>query len=144
MSQKTKQVEVNGQLYQIRKLRANVGSFILTRILAAGISAASVGGKPTDDLLKAVFTAFLRGLDFDTFSFIQNNCLAAVSRMTDSGDGNLVPMPIVSDSGVFAVPEIADNLSLVMGLTVQSLLFNLSDFFDAGGLKVVMSPPMAA
>ena len=143
MSAKTKIVEVDGARYQLRKLRPNVGSYILTRMLAAGVSSGSLGSTPKDSMLMAVFGAFLRGLDFDTFSFIQNNCLAVVGVMKQAGDGNEVPMPLASDSGVFAYPEVADNLPLVMNLTVQSLMFNLSDFFEEGGLRTVVAAATA-
>jgi hypothetical protein len=138
--QKTKIVEVSGQRYLLRKMRPNVGSYILTRVLAAGINAgaAQEGGAPSNSFLAAVFTAFLRGLDFETFSFIQNNCLAVIGKLQDPGDGSEVPMPIVADSGVFADVALANNLMTVMELTVQSLLFNLADFFDGGGLKAVL------
>jgi hypothetical protein len=39
---------------------------------------------------------------------------------------------------VFADVALANNLMTVMELTVQSLLFNLADFFDGGGLKAVL------
>ena len=143
MSVKTKIVEVDGTRYQLRKLRPNVGSYILTRMLAAGVSTGALGSAPKDSLLMVVFGAFLRGLDFDTFSFIQNNCLAVVGVMKQAGDGNEVPMPLSSDSGAFAYPEVADNLPLVMNLTVQSLMFNLSDFFEEGGLKTVVAAATA-
>ena len=138
--QKTKIVEVSGQRYLLRKMRPNVGSYILTRVLAAGLSAGIVaeGGVPSNSFLAAVFTSFLRGLDFETFSFIQNNCLSVIGKLQDPGDGTEVPMPIVADSGVFADEAITSNLMIVMELTVQSLLFNLSDFFDGGGLKAIL------
>jgi hypothetical protein len=140
MGEKTKIVTISGQKYQIRKLRANVGSFILTRILAAGVSAGSlgIGDNPKESLLMSVFGAFLRGLDFETFSFIQNNCLSVISRMEAGADGGEDPMPIVADSGVFAAPDVASNLPLLMNLTMQSLMFNLADFFEEGGLNAML------
>ena len=135
MSAKTKIVTVQDKQYQIRKLRPNIGSFIITRVMAAGVGANSGGDTPDKSLLTSMFAAFLRGIDFDTFSFIQNNCLAVVARMEQIADGPLVPMPITTDTGVFAALDIAEDLSLVMALTIESLLFNLSDFFEGGGLK---------
>ena len=140
MSVKTKIVDVQGKQYQVRKLRPNIGSFIITRVMAAGVGTSSVeddDDAPDKKLLVSMFSAFLKGIDFDTFSFIQNNCLAVVSRMEPAPDGQLLPMPITTDTGVFAALDVADDLSLVMSLTIESLLFNLSDFFDGGGLKTV-------
>jgi len=90
--------------------------------------------RPDANMLQGMFAAFLRGLDFDTFSFIQNNALSVIARLDRGNDGDM-PMPIVSDSGVFADMNVADDLSLTMALTIQSLIFNLSSFFSAGGLN---------
>jgi hypothetical protein len=136
MIEKTKVVEVQGMRYQIRRMRPNVGSFILTRVVAAGASAASME-RPDANMLQGMFAAFLRGLDFDTFSFIQNNALSVVARL-DKSDGGEIPMPIVSDDGVFADANVSDDLSLTMALTVQSLIFNLSGFFSEGGLNALI------
>jgi hypothetical protein len=52
------------------------------------------------------------------------------------------PMPITTSNGVWAAPEVAEDLSLVMNLSVQSLAFNISDFFDLTALlDAVMKPP---
>lgn len=142
MHEKTKIVTIQEKRYQIRRMRPNVGSFILSRILAAGMGA-SVAEKPDMSMLGKMFAAFLRGLDFDIFTFIQNNALAVIAKLDD--DGGVIPL--VSDTGVFVDVSLADDLSLIMALTVQSLVFNLSDFFSAGGLNAlipqgtVSSPP---
>ena len=138
---KTKTVEVDGQKYLIRKLSANVGSFILARVLAAsaGGIVASKEGEQNSTIMASMFAAFLRGLTFEDFSFIQNHCLAVVARLETSAGSPEVPMPIVTDTGVFAIAEVGDDLPLVMNLTIQSLLFNLSDFFDLTGLSAALA-----
>lgn len=147
MKPKTKIVTIDSSRYEIRKLPPDVGSYILMQIIGAGISASSTGGSPVEtptqaqteklsgeDMVRAMtFAAFLRGLDYDKYCFVQSKCIAACSRMEDRG-GTELPMPIVNDSGQWAIPEIKDNLSLVVQLTVETLVFNLSDFFAEGGL----------
>lgn len=152
LKSKTKTVEVDGQKYLIRKLSANVGSFVLARVLAAsagGMMAAQDDQKTDKDtdaakqmnakIMASMFAAFLRGLTFEDFSFIQNHCLAVVARLETSAGSPEVPMPIVTDTGVFAITEVGDDLPLVMNLTIQSLLFNLSDFFDLTGLSAALA-----
>lgn len=136
MNEKTKVVVVQERRYQIRRMRPDVGSFILSRILAAGMGAGAglQNDKPDKPLIQAMLAAFLNRLDFDTFSFIQNRALAVVSRLDDDG----APLPLVADNGVFADQELATSISLAMALTVQSLVFNLSDFFSEGGLNSLL------
>jgi len=148
---KTKTVVIDGQKYLIRKLTANVGSFILARVLAAsagGVMAVKDEPKSSDadavkrrnsEMMAAMFAAFLRGLNFEEFSFIQNHCLAVVARLESPAGSPEAPMPIVTDDGVFAIVEVSDDLPLVMNLTIQSLLFNLSDFFDLSGLTAALA-----
>lgn len=135
---KTTTVELNSQQYTIRRLAPAVGSFIITRILLAG--ADQVGAAAKDGTLANTFTTFLRGLDFDTFSFVQNSCLAVVDKLEQlPGIPAPTPMPIIGADGNWTAPEVASDLSLVMNLTIQSLLFNVSDFFDLSGLSSVLS-----
>ena len=146
MKAKTKTVEVDGQRYLIRRLPANVGSFILARVSAASAGSATVFETGAQDMGSVVmmFASFLRALSFDDFTFIQNHCLAVVARLEIAVPGAPeAPMPIVTDSGVFAIPEISEDLPLVMSLTIQSLLFNLSDFFDLSALSAAIGSPVS-
>lgn len=144
---KTKIVELNGVRYQIRKMLPNVGSFILMKMLAAGMTAAqNLGGgesnqKPADagalsgeNLVRGLVFAASQIFDFETHAFVQKSCISVCSRM--EGDPEL-PMPIVNDSGVWAIPEIRDDIALVMNLETEALIFNLSSFFDQGGMKSI-------
>ena len=131
-------VNLGGQNYRIRRLSPEVGSFIVTRILIAG--ADIIGQGAAAGTLVATFTVFLKGLNFADFQFIQSRCLAVVDRMEQlPGIQTEQPIPILNQDGSWATGEVAADLSLVLSLTVQSLLFNLSDFFDLSGLSSIMS-----
>lgn len=156
MKAKTKIVEIAGTRYQVRKLAPDVGSYILGHAISAvAAKAASKGGeapqKPAgaaetetaamsestaEDLVRAVALASFSGLDFETHKFVQQKCLGVCSRM-EGPDGQEVPMPIVSDSGQWAIPEIRDDMTLVMRLEIEAMVFNLTDFFAGGGLNVL-------
>lgn len=160
MKLKTKIVDISGTHYQIRKLAPDVGSYILGHAISAiATKAATKGGQSpqnaqdniggatapetaavsessAEDLARAVALATFGGLDFELHRFVQQKCLAVCSRM-ECTEGSDVPMPIVNDSGQWAIPEIRDDLSLVMKLEVEALVFNLSDFFAGGGLNAL-------
>ena len=130
----TKVVEVKGASYQLRRMMPDDGSFILCRILAAGMTAESVQSQAPDaGVIQHMLGAFLRNLDLETFKIIQHKALSVVSRLEDGQ-----PMPLVTDNGVFADQELRRSISLAMALTVHSLVFNLSDFFLEGGLDALL------
>ena len=149
MNEKTKIVEVNGASYQLRRFAPDVGSFIVMQIIGAGLKGVSEGPAPSadsvtpkaeqpsgEDLVRAVvFSAFLRGLDFDMHRFVQTKCLALCSRMEPQGD-QLVPMPLMTALGV-AIPELREDMELVMKLEIAVLVFNFTDFFAGGGLNAL-------
>lgn len=151
MIEKTKVVELSGRRYLLRRMSPEIGSYVLMQIVGGLTKALTSGGEPTtnesigksggaaeklrgEEFMRAVALPAFRGLDFDTHKFIQTKCVAACSRL--EGDPEM-PMPIVSDSGQWAIPEIRDDMSLVMRLEVESLVFNLAPFFEAGGLNML-------
>ena len=141
---KTKIIEVDDQRYLIRRVDPTVGGFILTRMLSAGLNSIPADSASTSKgQLLGMLVTFMHSLDFEAFSFIQNNCLAVVSKLIRMpGITEETPMPITTSEGVWAAPEVAEDLSLVMNLSVQSLVFNISDFFDLTALlDAVMKPP---
>lgn len=153
MKEKSKIVEIDGTRYQVRRLMPDVGSHILSTILTAGLRGArgmssaeeaspSVGEQkaepPVEDVVRVMVLAACGEMDFATRRFIQTKCLAVCSRMESANDGPELPMPIVNDAGVWAITEIRDNLSLVLRLEMEALVFNLSDFLEKGGMKSLL------
>lgn len=158
MKQKTKVIEIGGTKYQIRRFLPDVGSYLLMRILGAGIRQDARGSDNTnsasgkeggqnipggEELARAViFAAFLRGLDFEMHQFVQQQCMQMCSRMEGADE---VPMPLVNAGGIWAIKEIAEDTPLVMRLETEILAWNFTDFFDQGGLKALAgNPPQAA
>jgi hypothetical protein len=145
MKEKIKTVTIGDTRYQIRRFTPDVGSFILGKLVGATLNAAPseaptptvdvVPPSPEETIQMLFFSASFRGLDFDTHRFIQTKALSVCSRLESKGNSEEYPMPIVSDSGVWAIPEIKDDISLVMRLELASLTFNFVDFFAEGGLK---------
>ena len=128
----TTTVEINGQTFIIRRMLPEVGSFITTRILLA--AADQVGQAAKEGTLFSAFTAFLRGLDFESFKFVQHSCLSVVDRMEQlPGIAAPTAMPIMNQDGSWTAPDVAADLQLVLSLTTQSLMFNVADFFAQSG-----------
>ena len=146
---KTKTVTIKDQKYLVGKLPADVGAFITLRLLGAGIQAGELAtpDKPSskperqptgEEMVRAVaFGAFLRNLKFEEFQFVQRGCMRVVSWLGDPKSLGL-PMPVMNDFGQWTYPELEEDLTLVMLLTMEVLVWNLEDFFAAGGLALLM------
>ena len=152
---KTKLVTLNGQNFQIGKVPPEAGGFILLRMIGANIQAGSLArdknsaaptAKPEPDkvlitgeeMVRAtVFAAFLSGLPFEEFKFVQQSCMKAVAWLSNPKAVN-VPMPVMNDYGAWAFEEVGDDIGLVMQLTMEVLVWNLEGFFAAGGLANLM------
>jgi hypothetical protein len=145
VKEKTRIVPIGEARYQIGRFNPEVGSYILKSLVMSLISgdreqsSAAVSDLPPsvaaaeapsgeDSARPLIFAAFLKQLDFNMHKFISRQCMAVVACM--NGDA---PMPIANGAGVL-VPEVRDDLSLVMRLEIETLMLNFSDFFVHGGL----------
>jgi hypothetical protein len=152
LQEKLKTVELDGIEYQMGRLPADAGSFILMRLMGAGLTGGSLG-KPLEDtpadvaavaptgeeMVRAVcFAAFMRGLSFEDLRFVQRQCMMVVARWELTA-GQRVPMPVMSSTGQWAVAEVGENVGLVTRLMIEVLVFNLSDFFSGGGAGSLMT-----
>jgi hypothetical protein len=151
---KMKLITLNGQNFQIGKVPPEAGGFILLRMIGANIQAGSlardkqnkqVEQPPVDkapatgeEMVRAtVFAAFLSGLTFEEFKFVQQSCMKAVAWLSNPKAVG-VAMPVMNDYGAWAFEEIGDDIGLVMQLTMEVLVWNLEGFFAAGGLAILM------
>jgi hypothetical protein len=148
---KTKIVTIKGTRYQVGRLPADKGSFILAWLLTAVREASQRQSQqeqqpPRDippgpeikgeDMVRAyALAAIFNGRNFERHSFVQKECLALCSRMEGQG-AQEIPMPITNANGTMST--ILDDISLVLKLQMETLVFNFSDFFDQGGLDNLM------
>jgi len=70
----------------------------------------------------------------EEFYDLQKECLSVCSELTVVG-GTVVPMPLITSAGQLVGDDIMDNTLLVLMLTVHSLIFNVSAFFEGDALK---------
>lgn len=150
MKEKTKLVTIDGVTYQLKRFMPDVGSFILGRVLNAGATATIQRMKALGDILadipqpttppeevdvdtqirRTASTAF-GAMTFEERTQIQRKCMEACARMEEDA-----PMPVSNANGM-----ILDDLTLVMRLELEVLVFNFHDFFAEGGLNALLKTP---
>lgn len=141
MQIKTKDVEVNGRTFRIKKFPARAGSFMLiklTSILAPMFSTikqsvVKSGGFNADDIDITGFMEQLMNMSEKDFNYIQEQALRVCFENLPGGLA-----PVLDANGSFGVQDIEDDTAMVMTLTVHALAFNLSNFFQGNALSGVM------
>lgn len=130
-STNTFDVEIGGTKFQIGQFKARDGSWILAQILTKMLPAIvekafvkEAGAKLASN--RAVLTE-------EEFSSIQGHALNVCRRYE-----NNIPMPVMLNPTTFAIKEIEYDLTTVIALTIQALVFNIKPFFEEGGLSQVM------
>jgi hypothetical protein len=148
MIQRTKDVTLSGLNFEIGRFLPDVGSYLLGRLIGSAMKAGEnakaqepapetePAKKPTgEEMVRTLATALLLvGEDFELHRFVQHSCMKVCRKIEATETSARVALPVVNDSGVFFAPAIRDDISLVMRLTVEALVFNFSDFFDQGGI----------
>jgi hypothetical protein len=161
MFEKTKDVEISGKHYRLGRFTAQDGSFILQQLMAASFKGVDFSALPTpppdatepepdttspeDKVRRLLMGLQLRGgLDYDAHCFIQRKCLAVCSRLEEHEGAAAIAIRISTADGV-VLPDIANDMPLVMRIEMETLVFNLSSFFAAGGMSALAGdrPPKA-
>jgi hypothetical protein len=141
MIEQSKVVPLNGHNFQINRLPADVGSFILMRLMGEAAKAAQNAPQiseepkepkkeitPEDRIRALCFVVFSGTMTFDLFQFIQRHCMMVTRKME-----NELPMPFMSDDGRWADRQIAANHSLIVKLMIEVCVFNFASFFSETG-----------
>lgn len=126
---KFKDVDIGERSWRIQKFDARLGSYILFKFL--GIISPIFGNLATDvksvSDVKIDFTKALAGivsLSEEDFHFIQDSCLKVCCEKLPSGF-----VDVLNSDGTFGVMNVADDIGLVMQLTIHALIFNVQGFF---------------
>lgn len=142
--EKTKNVEINGRKFILKKMDARIGSFMLFKLMKLlpsiienlDIEKIDLENLSLDSLKKLNLTKMLEPvfeMPEKEFSYIQDNCLKVVDELLNAG-----AQPVLQKSGEWGVNDIADNLGLVTNLTIQSLAFNVMGFFEGSPLTSLL------
>jgi hypothetical protein len=150
---RTKQVDLKGRKFELRRLSPEVGTFILMRMMGVQMRSEAAQeerapAKPAAVAEPAVkppeisgearvralsFIVFSGAISFEDFKFIQNACMHCVS-IVKVAEGEAFPMPIMSDAGEWTKDgqAVVDDVQLLMNLTTEVLVICFSDFFEQG------------
>lgn len=120
-------VELVGRKWVVKKFDALTGSYIayklLSQLLPSGL----------DSLVRGQESPKLPVMSKEEFTELQLSALQVCYEKLQSG-----LVPVIGDNGGWGVVDIEDNASLVIGLTIHSLIFNLTGFFEGNALKDLM------
>lgn len=136
-TEKTKNIEINGRKFILKKMDARTGSYMLfklMKLLPPILENIDLEKLDFDNLnLKDLNLTEALNPIFDLpekeFRYIQDNCLKVVDELLNAG-----AQPVLQRNGDWGVNDIADNLGLVMNLTIQSLAFNVMGFLEGSPL----------
>jgi hypothetical protein len=145
--EKTKLLQVGDVRYELHRFDPATGSFILMQLVGAAVKAAQAQGSteaaapvkeppddPADRVRMLVWAAYINSADFEMHKFVQNKCLAVVSRVESQNGSGEVVIPISNGNGAI-LPEVRDDVALVLKLETEVMVFNFTDFFAGEGLK---------
>jgi septum formation topological specificity factor MinE len=152
MEGETKDVIVNNNRYQLRRMNAAVGSWLLfklidslRKIMAQNSLEDSTPEPQTEQdrtqkeqAAQALIQGMLMTLDRNLFEQVQQEALRVVGQYTAVGEEEVV-LSVLMANGTFAIPELKTDISTVVVLTSHSLFFNLSPFFLTGGLNNILT-----
>lgn len=139
-----KDIEINGRNFRLNKLDARTGSYMLfklTKILTPLLKNLKIDDKKADglkgfDIDKINLTELaepLFSLPEEEFRYIQDNCLRRVEEILPAG-----ATKVLNKLGEFEALDIEYDTALVMNLTVQSLMFNVSGFLEGSPLASML------
>lgn len=143
-----KDVDINGRSFRINKIEAKSGCYMLIKtmsILTPIVKAIKLDeiedlkieeismGQILDKISIGEVFESLCSMKEEDFRYVQDNCLKAVEEILPAG-----PARVLDKYGNFGVLNIEFDMFLVMNLTVQSLMFNVSGFFGGSPLASIM------
>lgn len=136
-----KDIDVNERKFRLRKMDARTGSYMLCRLVKIlspifkNINIDKVDGKEgeadniMDDIDFSELVSSICDLPEEQFRYIQDNCLQVVDEILPAG-----PTKVLDKYGNYGVLNIEYDTWLLMNLTIQSLIFNVSGFFEGSPL----------
>jgi hypothetical protein len=127
-----KDIEVNGRKFRLGKFDARTGSYmlfklvgILTPIFKNIDTKKDVKDINIEDINLTEMLSSLTSLPEKDFRYIQDNCLRTVKELLP---GN-APQ-VLDEFGNYGILDAEYDTMLILNLTVQALIFNVSGFFS--------------
>lgn len=123
----TKDIELAGRKWRIKKFDALTGSYIayklLSQMLPGGLDK-QLGNMPEGRQI----------MSKEDFSSLQKDCLSVVHELKSAGSNDL-PIAVILPNGKWGVEGLEDDTVTVLSLTIHALVFNVSGFFDGKALQ---------
>lgn len=146
---------INGVEYHIGHLNADIGSYLLNRLIKQFRRMLSQMDTSDDEqeqkepeiddkeFSEGLIMTLITDLEFEDFKNLQRHALLVVTRTDFAGDRQF-QQPIILRTGVFAYKELATDIATVQALTAKVLFANLGPFFTKAGLKAIMKGEIPA
>lgn len=134
-----KDIEINQRRFRLKKMEARTGCYMLfklTKIITPifkSINLNSLDDFTLDKINITEVASSIFDLPKDEFKYIQDNCLQVIEELLPAG-----PAKVLEQSGKYGVLDIEFDTGLVMNLTIQSLIFNVSGFFEGSPLSSII------
>lgn len=134
-----KQIEIDGRKFILKKMDARTGSFLLYRLMKIlapvfkNVNLDQLKDDNIDNINLTELASSLLDLSEDEFRYIQDHALYFVDELYPAG-----PMPVFNKNGDWGSLDIEFNMTLVMNLTIQSLMYTMKDFFTGSPLVSLM------
>jgi hypothetical protein len=128
-----KDVELGGRRWRIGRFDAMTGSYITMLVLMQMLPMGM------DEQIGINSIGKGRSLmDKKTFFDVQSDCLKVCSELQQVGE-SVSPVMVMLPDGRWGVGGVEEDVPTILGLTVHTLIFNISDFFQEDALKDLTS-----
>lgn len=126
-----KDIKIGTRTFKLNKFDALTGSYMLFKLIGLiaplfkndefkNIKDANIDDIDISEALKT-----LTSLPKEDFEYIQQNCLRVVNEVHPNG---MLSPSVLDENNNFGIADY--DLPLILNLTVQSLIFNVSGFFN--------------
>lgn len=134
-----KDIDIKGRAFRLKKMNARTGSFMIFKLMKIitpifkNIKEDSLKDMNLGDINLTEIANSLFDLPENEFRYIQDNCLQVVNELLPAGEQS-----VLNKDGTWGVLNIEFDTSLVMNLTIQSLIFNVTGFFSESPLSSIL------
>jgi len=127
--EKFKDIEIEGRKFRINRFDALTGSYIASLLLMQ-ILPMAIGKKLGFKNLGQEGSLMKK----ETFIDLQKDCLKVCQEITKV-ENTEMPMSVMLPDGRWGVEGLENEITIVLPLVIQTLVFNLKDFFQDGALE---------
>jgi len=133
-----KDIEINGRKFRLNKLNARTGSYMLFKLLKIltpifkNVKQENLKDMDLQDLNLTELAESLFDFPEEEFRYIQDNLLQVTEERLDAGN-----QKVLNSNLGWGILNIENDVSLVMNLTIQCLVFNVSGFFGGNLLELI-------